>query len=40
LNNTPTYSAANGDLNGIQKLEQLDLDGVYTLATCIIKYMG
>ncbi|CDW71842.1 eukaryotic translation initiation factor 3 subunit [Stylonychia lemnae] len=38
--NIPTYAAVNGDLNGIQKLENLDIDGLYTLATCLVKFMG
>lgn len=32
----PTYTAANADLKGIQKVEKLDHDGLYTLATCIV----
>jgi protein TIF31 len=36
----PTYQAVNGDLRGIQKIEKLDQEGLYTLATCIINYVG
>ena len=38
--NTPTYSMANADLKGLNKMLKIDYPGIFTIATCIVKYMG
>jgi hypothetical protein len=36
----PTYSSVNGDMKGIERIENLEEEGLYLLATCVVSYMG
>ncbi|TNV86202.1 hypothetical protein FGO68_gene3368 [Halteria grandinella] len=41
MNDTiPSFSAVNGDLKGLQQIENIDFKGLFTLATCLVKYVG
>ena len=38
--NSPSFSQANIDINGLQTLQALNVQGLFHLATCIINYKG